>query len=264
MKLLDVIAEEAVYNIIGHCMKCWDYTYPTGTALEEAVFRGLKAYYENSYSLGAPNTIVDVKKDTDAFDIKGGKKLSYLKKMSKSTNLEENIFIEQILPNTEKINVRIPKSIMTMIQRPNVDMENWRGDPNKIISAAISDYKNFASTTTKKANCNSLYSLVVLYGEDKAKKYRSIFITLEEFVEPEIVSTKHHLKQDKSYSGYNGFDKDGKLVYALSPFNRGSINSYKAFDTSKGVLYTYDIEENDPIVYDKTFLEKFGSIKFLK
>ena len=264
IKLVDVLSEDAIYNIVGHCKKCWDYTYPTGKALEEAIYRGLKPFFENSQSLGAPNTIVDVSKDNDAFDIKGGKKLGHLKKLSRSANDNNNVFVEQILPNALKIKVKIPKHITTMIQRPNVDMENWKGDPVTIINKGISDYKNFANNTTKESGCDTLYSVVVLYGEDEKKGYRSLFLTLENFSVPEIQTAKHHLKTNGSHSGYNGFDKEGNLIYSLSPFNRGSVNSYKRFDTNQGVLYTWPIEEGDPTIYDKSFLLKDGAIKVIE
>lgn len=264
MKLFDILSKEAIYNIIGHCKKCWDYTYPTGKALEEAIYRGIKPFYKNSQSLGAPNTIVDVSKEKDAFDIKGKKKLGHLKRLSKSSNKENNIFVEQILPNALRIKVKIPKNITTMVQRPNVDMENWKGDPLKIIKASISYYKNFAHTTTKKVNCDNLFSVVVLYGEDEKKVYRSLFITLEEFSEPEIALAKYHLKKDKSYAGYNGFDKDGNIIFSLTPFNRGSVNCNKIFNTNQGVLYTWPIEETDPTIYDEFYLLKDGAIKIIE
>jgi hypothetical protein len=105
MHIFDVIQEEAVYIILGHCRKCWDYTYPTGKALEEAIYRGLKPFYPSIQSLGAPNTIVDVAKEKDAFDIKGGKKLAQLKKINKKSNHKENIFVEQILPGVIKLKI---------------------------------------------------------------------------------------------------------------------------------------------------------------
>ena len=264
MKLFDVLPEDAVYNILGHCKKCWDYTYPTGKALEEAIYRGIKPFYKDSQSLGAPNTIVDVSKEKDALDIKGGKKLGHLKKLSKSANDTNNIFVEQILPNALKIKVKIPKYITTMIQRPDVDMENWKGNPSTIINKGINAYKKFADKTTKESGCDTLYSMVVLYGEDEKKGYRSLFITLEQFSEPEIATAKHHLKKDGSYAGYNGYDKDGNLIYSLSPFNRGSVNSYKRFDTKQGVLYTWPIEETDPTVYNESYLLKDGAIRTIE
>jgi hypothetical protein len=264
MKLFDVLSEDAIYNIIGHCKKCWDYTYPTGKALEEAIYRGIKPFYKDPKSLGAPNTIVDVSKEKDAFDIKGGKKLGHLKKITKSENDDSNIFVEQILPNALKIKVKIPKDFMTMIQRPNVDMQNWKGDPMSIINQGVNDYKKFANKTTKESECDTLYSVIVLYGEDEKKGYRSLFVTLENFSVPEIKLAKHHLKTDGSYAGYGGFDKDGNLIYSLSRFNRGSVNSYKRFDTKRGVLYTWPIEGNDPVIYDKSYLTKSGAIKIIE
>jgi hypothetical protein len=49
----------------------------------------------------------------------------------------------------------------------------------------------------------------------------------------------------------------------LSPFNRGSVNSYKRFDTKQGILYTWPIEEKEPTIYNKSYLLKDGSIKIV-
>lgn len=261
MKLLDVISLDAIHNIVYHCKKCWDYTYPTSTALEEAIYRGLKPFYNDPKSLGAPNTIVDVSKEKDAFDVKGGKKLGHLKKLTKSANFDENIFAEQILPNALKIKVRIPKNIMTMVRRPNVDMENWVGDPLSIINKSIGDYEKFANGTTKKSGCDTLYTIVVLYGEDQEKGYRSIFLTLEDFSVPEIKDAKLLLGEDGKSKGYLGLDSDGNLNYRLSRFNRGSVNSDKRFDTSRGILYTWPIEVAEEYVGKLEDLLKDGAIR---
>ena len=244
-----------------HCRKCWDYTYPTGKALEEAIYRGLRPFYLDARSLGAPNTIVDVSKEKDAFDIKGGKKLKHMKRLTASANYEENMFVDQILPNAQVVKVQIPKHITTMVQRPDVDMKNWKGDPFDIIKKGIAFYKKFAETTTKKSNCDNLFSVVVLYGEHNG--YRSVFMTLEDFSSPEIATASYHLKKDGKKAGYIGFDIIGNIVYSLSPFNRGSVNSYKRFETNKGVLYTWPVEEDDPTIYTESDLIKDGSVKFV-
>lgn len=257
----NIISVDAVYNILMHCRKCWDYTYPTGNALEEAIYRGLKPFYTDAQSLGAPNTIVDVSKQKDAFDVKGGKKIKHMKRITTSANYKENMFVDQILPNSHVVTVQIPKHLTTMVQRPNIDMKNWRGDPFDIIKKCVQYYKRFAEITTKKANCDNLFSIVVLYGEHNG--YRSIFMTLEEFSSPEIVTADLHLKKDGKKAGYIGYDAAGNIVYSLYPFNRGSVNSHKRFETNKGVLYTWPIKEDHPVIYNESDLVKDGSIEFV-
>jgi hypothetical protein len=264
MKLTDILTENAIYNIIGHCKKCWDYTYPTGKALEEAIYRGLKPFYQDTQSLGAPNTIVDVAKNKEGFDAKGGKQLDHLMKIGKSANNDNNIFVEQILPNALKVKVKIPTHITTMVQRPSVDMENWKGDPVAIINKSIAGYQKFANDSIKAIGCKQLYSIVVLYGEDQKKGCRSLFFTLEDFSIPEIATAKHYLKKNGTNAGYLGLDNEGNVIYSLAAFNRGSVNSYKKFKTTKGFLYTWLIEEIDPVIYDKQFLEKDGTIQIVK
>jgi len=260
MHIFDVIQEEAVYNILGHCRKCWDYTYPTGKALEEAIYRGLKPFYPSIQSLGAPNTIVDVAKEKDAFDIKGGKKLAQLKKINKKSNHKENIFVEQILPGVIKLKIRLPKHITTMVKRPNVNMQNWKGKSEIILNKSIKEYKKFAEETTKKSNCDTLYSIVVLYGQNKKNEYRSLFFTLEKFSVPEIDKAEYHKKKNGDHAGYLGIDSNGDVIYSLAPFNRGSCNSYKRFNTQRGILYTWLAEEIDPVIYDESTLLKDGKL----
>jgi len=261
MHIFDVIQEEAVYNILGHCRKCWDYTYPTSNALEEAVYRGLRPFYANAQSLGAPNTIVDAAKEKDAFDIKGGHQIDHLQRITKKSNLAENFFVEQVFPNAVKIKLRVPKHITTMVKRPDVDMEKWQGDPETIIKDCVEEYKTFAEETTKKSGCDNLYSIVVLYGQDKKSEYRSLYFTLEEFSVPEITKFEHKKKKDGSpIKGYLGIDSNGDVIYSLAPFNGGSCNSYKRFNTQRGLLYTWKTEKTDPIIYDKSFLSKDGKL----
>jgi hypothetical protein len=261
MELHNILCDDAIKNILFHSRRCWDYTYPTGTALEVAIYRGLQPFYDVKL-LGSPLTIVDVKKGNDALDIKGYKDLGHAFRITASSNTTENNFVEQNLPNGSQIKVRVPKSVNTMVKRPNVDTKNSK-KPLRILSEGLDDYKKFANVTTEKAGCENLYSVVVVYGEDKG--YRSIFLTLEKFTEPELASAEHLYKKDGTSKGYNGFDKNGTLIYSLSLFNRGSVNSMKRFETSRGVLYTWSLAETEEFsIRDRNDLLKDGTIQFVE
>jgi hypothetical protein len=261
MHIFEVIKEEAVYNILGHIRTCWNYTYPTGTALEEAVYRGLKPFYSDVRALGGPLTIVDVVKDTDAFDIKGAKQLGYVSKITKNSNLVENHFVEQTLSNNQIVKIKIPKDILAIVKRPNSDMERFNGDPMEILQKSLTQYETFARETTTKSNCQNLYSIVVLYEEDLEKGYRSIFFTLEKFSIPEIVSGKYIVKKDGTNSGYIGEDNTNSECYKLLGFNTGSVNSYKKYPCNRGILYTWTIDEDDKFIFDEQHINQIGSLR---
>jgi len=258
MHIFEIISEQAVYNIIGHIKNCWNYTYPTGKALEEAIYRGLIPFYKNVQTLGGPHTIVDVLKDTDAFDIKGAKQLGFLKKIGTTSNQAENNFVEQTFPNGKKITVKIPRDILAIVKRPNADMEKFEGAPIDVLKKSIGEYETFARTTTAKAKCKNLYSIVVLYEEDKINGLRSIFFTLEEFSVPNIIQGRHISKKTGENAGYIGTDETNTTCYKLLGFNPASVNSYKKFVSNRGILYTWLINEDDSLTFDELNLEQNG------
>jgi len=263
MKLQEIFSDDCIQNILGHVRACWTYSSPTSKTLEEAIYRGIKPFYTDVRDLGGPTTIVDIAKGTQALDIKGGQQLGHLQKLGRAQNLDTNIFVEQIVPGAGKIKVRIPKSVDTIIRRPGINLKSFTVEPKTAVTQCIEEYKTFAETTTKDAGCESLFTIFVLYGMDEKKGYKSIFLTLEEFFIPEITECKITLKEDQSPQAYLGLDVHGDVIYKLVPFNQSSTNSYKKFDTSRGVLYTWPVEEPDPIIYTKEINEKSGSIKII-
>jgi hypothetical protein len=264
MKLQEIFSEDCIQNILGHIRCCWTYSSPTSKTLEEAIYRGIKPFYDNIRDLGGPTTIVDIAKGTQALDIKGGQQLGHLKVVGKAQNQDTNIFVEQIMPGAGKIKVRIPKNVDTIIRRPGINLQSFTMEPKQALTECVQEYKTFAEKTTKEAECDSLFTIFVLYGMDEKKGYKSIFLTLEEFFIPEIKKYNISTKEDGvSPQAYLGLDSSGSVIYKLVPFNQSSTNSYKKFDTSRGVLYTWPIEESDPIIYTKEMNEKDGSIKII-
>lgn len=257
----NIISNECLHNILGHVKNCWTYGYPSGTTLENAIFEGLKPFYPDAKNLGSPSTIVDTAKEGDAFDVKGRKVLGHLKRITSGANHEDNQFVEQNIPNFGKIKVRIPKSTITQVRRPKVDLKGYKGDAKKILNEQIKDYQEFAFETTSKDGYTDLYSVVVLYGIDKGCK--SIFLTMEKFSTPESSKFSIGKKENGVPCSYDSYDSNGKLLFKLSSFNKGSSNFYKRFETNHGILLTWPVEEKSDFVYTKDYIEKTSAIKML-
>jgi hypothetical protein len=255
-----IFSDECLSNIIGHIKACWEYDYPTGKTLENAIFKGIKPFYSDAQSLGSPNTIVDVGKETQAFDIKGSKSLSHLTKKSKSSNNETNIFFEQTIPDYGKILVKIPNSIHTQVRRPKVDLKNFTGQAQKAIDDQINDYHGFAIRTTNEAGYEELISVVLLYGIDEKKGLKSVFLTATKFNIPTVTSYAVGYSKQKKPNAYMGFDRNNEKVFSLSSFNRGSSNFYKTFFIDKGMLVTWETEEENPKIYTRTELDQTCAI----
>jgi len=224
--------QQAITNIFGNMLECWKWDNPTGSLLERAITKALNPVYPNVRHLGSGQTIVDVAIHKIAFDIKGSGALRILQKNTGST---DSNYISHIV-NSKEVFIRIPKAITTQIRRPTVDLENWKGDAEKILKEQIADYENFATTSTKAEGCNQLYSLVVLYGENEKLGIQAAYISLQPFsvVYPET----YHTEGKKYY----GLDKNGVETFSISPMNKGSVNTFKRFDTSKGVLRVWSTQ----------------------
>lgn len=255
----NIISIECVYNILGHIKNCWTYGYPTGATLENAIFEGLKPFYPDAENLGSPLTIVDTAKEDDAFDIKGKKVLGHLDNLTKAANHEDNQFVQQNVPNFGEITVRIPRSVITQVRRPKVDLKEYKGDAKKILTEQIKDYLGFAFKTTSKDGYIDLYSIVVLYGIDKGCK--SIFLTVEKFSTPASAKFSIGKKENGDPCSYDSYDSNGKLVFKLSSFNKGSSNLNKTFETTHGILLTWPVEEQSDDLYTKDTLEKTSAIQ---
>lgn len=261
--ITQVISEQCIYNILGHIKSCWKYDYPTGGTLETAVYLGIKPFYSDARQLGSPSTIVDVGKERDAFDIKGCKVLGHVNKTMKSSNHDKNVFVKQSVPNVGNVHIRIPLSIITQVRRPKVDLKGYKGSAQKSLDEQVDDYQSFAFRTRDKDGYDRLFSMVLLYGIDTNKGFKSAFLTLTEFDIPKIAKYSIGKNGKDVPCSYQGIDAAGSQVFVLSSFNKGSSNFYKRFSTSKGVLMTWPIEEENPFIYTKQILEESTGIQII-
>lgn len=261
--MINILSTDCLYNVLGHVMKSWQYTYPSGTTLESAIYEGMRPFYPDARLLGSPATITDVSKDKDAFDVKGRKVLSHLKKVSVTSNLDDNVFAKQKVPDHGEILVRIPHATITQVRRPKVDLKGYKGDAKKILDAQIQDYQQFAVTTSTKDGCDQIYSLVLLYGIDETKGFKSVFLSIEPFGVPQPVRYETGYKKNGKPCEYRAYDQDNQVIFSLSSFNKGSSNFYKAFQTDHGMLMTWPIEAKDERIFTKDYLEQFAALQTL-
>lgn len=262
----DILSDECIYNILGHLKRCWDYSYPTGTTLETAIYRGIKAFYPDTRLLGSPLTMTDVGKENHAFDIKGKNEIGHLQKLNKKSNQEINNFYTQILPSGEKIIVKVPKTIKTMARRPKVKLNNYKNDAEKTLKAQIQDYHKFAVTTTTKDGYSDIYTMICVYGQNHG--FKSVFLSVEKFTVPECTSfvvgksVERKTKQLKD-SEYQAIDADGNVIFTLKQFSASSANMYKQFSTKQGILMTWNEEDEDSFVFTKQDLEQHSALKIV-
>lgn len=246
-----MVDQEIANNIFYHIDNCWDYNYPTGQALETAISRGLDPFF-NTEQLGSPNTITDVKADDISIDIKGNKTLKFITKINSRTNITDNHIIKATVDGIP-VNLSVPKSVMTQVRRPTVDLQEYKGDPEAILSEQISEYENFVWTKSEQDGCSSVMSFVVQYGERDGMK--AITLTINEFEIPkvkEFSTTKNKAGENNAYVAY---DSERNEIFKLSSFNRGSSNMYKRYPTEK---FYYRIWQDSPykFEYDKDLVEE--------
>jgi len=238
-----MINQEIANNIFYHIGNCWDYNYPTGQALETAISRGLDPFF-NTQQLGSPNTITDVKADDVSIDVKGNKTLKFIQRINSRTNTTDNTLIETTV-NGMPANLSVPKSIMTQVRRPTVDLQSYKGDPEEILSEQISEYENFVWTKSKQDGCSTVMSFVVQYGERDNMK--AITLTTNEFEIPEAVEFTITQNKSGENNAYVAHDSDSNEIFRLSSFNRGSSNMYKRYPTES---FYYRIWEDSPYKFE--------------
>jgi hypothetical protein len=241
-----MINQEIANHIFLHIGRCWDYCYPTGQALETAIFRGLQPFFETK-QLGSPSTITDVKADDVSIDAKGNKTLKILNKITKGTNTKDYNILE-LQVHGKKVYLSVPKSLVTQVRRPKVDLQNYAGDAQLTLEEQIEEYKTFALVKSKNDGCSKVMSFVVQYIEQSNTKAATL--TVSEFDIPEV--EKYFTKKDSKGKNkeYVGLNADGEEVFALSSYNKGSSNMYKRFRTEQFYYRVWKSEDYIP-TYNK-------------
>jgi hypothetical protein len=225
---MTLITQEVATNIAQHAQQAWTYSVPNDSTGEIVITNGLKPFYPNAEQRGGSTTIVDVKVDNIALDIKCRDVLGiFLKEHSEKQRAKAP---SKEYYQVENIWIGKPKFVHSPVRRPSVDLENYQGDCKRIMTEQIAEYKAYAERTTKEAGCTELRSVLFLYGE--AKGYKAIYIEEQPFATPTPV-------RFETAKSYKAFDQDDRLLYEISDYSKGSTNFNKRFDCNKGFLFVW-------------------------
>jgi hypothetical protein len=232
---MKLITQSVANNIAAHVIEAWRYSAPNAGAAEAVIREGLKAFYDDVEQKGGSTTIVDVQVGTSALDIKGRQVLTIYSSTPKKTKKSVEF---QSIKVDNGIHVKIPLWVATPVRRPKTDHNDFKNDAEKVMLDQINEYTTYADVKTKAANCTSLSSVILLYGEGNG--YKSIFLTEQDFSAPIPATYSTKVNKDNKPKGYEAFDADGNLLYKFSPYSKGSDNFNKAFKIdTKGFLFVW-------------------------
>lgn len=244
-----LITQEVAVNIAAHTQMAWQYGAPNDDAGEIIITCGLKPWYPEAEQRGGSTTIVDVKVGRIAYDIKCRDVLGiFLKEHSDKQKARA--------PGKEyhKINdtlfVSLPKSVVSPVRRPSVDLENYTGDCQRIMTEQIDEYRAYANRTVTEAGCDELRSVLLLYGEKNG--YKAMYVEEQAFGTP----TPDSYATGK---GYHAYDSNNKLLYEILDYSKGSSNFNKRFDCTTGYLFVWPSQALGTQISTLETWEKMGN-----
>lgn len=237
-----IFSVEILYDIAGELIKTWiNYEIPpTEKHLERTVARSLKKFYPDVMHLGGVRTFIDVRIKNIGIDSKGRK-----------------VFSNKKPPTSRR---EIPDRFNTPVRRPNVDLENFRGDSFRILQEAVQDYKNFAAQTALKEGCTEILSFAALYGISKSG-VGCLYLGVQEMSFPEIVTAQTTFNKKGKPNGYRGYDVQGNLIYEIEGFNRGSVNLRRVYDTPRNgifVTFPFNSQHNNHKYTERELIETYN------
>jgi len=227
-----LITQDIATNIAAHAQQAWTYGVPNGDTGEIIIACGLKPFYANAEQRGGSTTIVDVKVDHIAYDIKCRDVLGIF---TREPSAKQKSSEQSYYKIADNLFVRRPNSIESPVRRPSVDLQNFQGNCQNIITEQIQEYKDYADRTTAAAGCTELRSLLFLYGQGKG--YKAIYIEEQAFATPTPGRFEIYKNKKKVPSAY--YAHDHKLLYKLLDYSKGSTNFVKRFDCHKGFLFVW-------------------------
>lgn len=231
---MKLITQAVATNIAAHAKEAWHYSVPNDDAGEAVIREGLGAFYPNVEQRGGSTTIVDVKAGTTALDIKCRDVLGILTKApTKSQEESDNTYVKV----DNNLYVKVPKSVLSPVRRPNVEHANFSSDAETVILDQIWEYGDYAARTTQEAGCTELHSIVFLYGQGNG--YKAVYIEEQDFGTPAPATFSNYVNKQGKTAGYNAYDANGKVLYKLLEYSKGSINFNKRFDIGNGYLFVW-------------------------
>lgn len=234
--MIPLITQAVAANIAYHTQLAWTYSVPNDTTGEIILTNGLKPFYPDAEQRGGSTTIVDVKVGNIAYDVKCRDVLGiFTKEHSEKQKARAPGQVYHKL--NDKLFVGKPTSVISPVRRPSVDLENFQGNCQRIITEQIQEYRDYADRTTADAGCTELRSLLFLYGE--AKGYKAIYIEEQPFSTPAPAVFKIYQNEKEINAGYDAYDSNNKILYKLLNYSKGSTNFNKRFDCNNGFLFVW-------------------------
>lgn len=230
--MIPLITAEIATNIAAHAQQAWTYGVPNGDTGEIIITCGIKPFHANAEQKGGSTTIVDVKVDHIAYDVKCRDVLGiFTREPSKKQKSSDQSYYKI----ADNLFVRRPNSVESPVRRPSVDLENFQGNCQTIITKQIQEYKDYANRTMTDAGCTELRSLLFLYGQDKG--YKAIYVEEQLFGAPTPTKFNIYENTKKESAAYYAYDH--KLLYKLLDYSKGSTNFVKRFDCGTGFLFVW-------------------------
>jgi len=231
---MKLITQQVATNIAAHAKEAWHYSVPNDDAGEAVIREGLRAFYSDVEQRGGSTTIVDVRAGNIAYDIKCRDVLGIITKTPTKTQTESD---NQYVKVDSNLYVKIPTSVLSPVRRPNVEHENFSSNPEEVILDQIAEYQEYAKRTTEEAGCTDLNSIIFLYG--KGNGYKAVYIEEQAFAAPLPSTFDTYINKQGKASGYNAYDANGKILYKLLEYSKGSVNFNKRFDVNGGYLFVW-------------------------
>ena len=235
-----------VWNLIGHLTAAWDQGQPpTGSTLEHAIYEGLRPDYPTTRHGGALTFVDVVTQIPDvgrlALDVKGRKTLTMRRRRKQWTGTW--------YPADRRVEV--------IARRPTRDMQHFQGDAQTLVQQQVDDYAHFAQTSAHALHCDTIATLICLYGE--AGPYRRLELYLEPFVVEPVV-TAHTSQSAAGIRTYVGCNATGDDCYAIVPFSAGSQNFYRTLTLATTPIHYAYVATPTTHYYTREELEsKYGT-----
>jgi len=234
---MKLITKDVATNIAAHAQSAWHYGLPNDEAGEVIICSGLNPFYQTEHKGGSTTivdaTVVDTAGNRIALDIKCRQVLkTFTRAPSRGQEASSNSY-----HNIDKnLYVSRPPSVLCPVRRPNVDLENFKGNAEDIITKQIAEYREYANNSIERAECAELRSIILLYG--KHNGYKAIYIEEQTFGTPTPTTYQVYRNKKGQPTGYEAMDDRG-LLYKLMNYSEGSANFNKRFDCSNGYLFVW-------------------------
>lgn len=230
--MIPLINQAVATNIAAHAQQAWTYGVPNGDTGEIIVACGFKPFYPTAEQKGGSTTIVDVKVDHVAYDIKCRDVLGIF---TREPSAKQKSSDQSYFKVADNLFVRRPNFVESPVRRPSVNLQNFQGNCQTIITEQIQEYKDYADRTTAGAGCTELRSLLFLYGQGKG--YKAIYIDEQPFSTPTPTTFNIYKNSKEEAAAY--YAHDHRLLYKLLDYSKGSTNFVKRFDCGTGFLFVW-------------------------